>query len=381
MVFPQENLTLSGRRFSVTYRMIGDEEEARNKAKATCLEETVEIPDAIVPEGGIRDQIVGQIEDFEQIEPRVWRVVISYAVESAGGELTQLLNVIFGNVSIKPGIRAESIDLPDELLEIYRGPRFGRKGLRDLLEVPTRPLLCTALKPMGLSAEGLAQLVYEMSVGGIDIIKDDHGLADQEFSPFEERVERCVEAVERANRETGSKCIYAPNVTGPADRFFERARSAVRSGAGGLLVSPGLVGLDAMRCLADDPDVGVPILSHPTYHGSFVTWPDNGMSHYLLYGQINRLAGADVAIFPNWGGRFSFSLEECRSIAEGAAVSMGNLRPIFPAPGGGMSLERVPEMLDVYGREVVFLIGGGLYGHGSDLIANCRYFRKMVELD
>ncbi|NTW60611.1 MAG: ribulose 1,5-bisphosphate carboxylase large subunit, partial [Nitrospirae bacterium] len=96
-------------------------------------------------------------------------------------------------------------------------------------------------------------------------------------------------------------------------------------------------------------------------------------------GQLARLAGADATIFPNFGGRFSFSREECADIAEETSLPMGHLKTIFPAPGGGMSLARVPEMLETYGRDLIFLIGGGLFKHGPDLIENCRFFRKMVE--
>jgi ribulose-bisphosphate carboxylase large chain len=58
---------------------------------------------------------------------------------------------------------------------------------------------------------------------------------------------------------------------------------------------------------------------------------------------------------------------------------MGGIRPIFPAPGGGMSLDRVPGMLETYGRDLILLIGGGLFKQGPDLVENCRYFRKIVE--
>src|SRR5690606_2754524 len=136
-----------------------------------------------------------------------FEATISYAVETTGCELTQFLNVVFGNSSIKPGIRVERLDLPPGLLNAFKGPRLGRDGLRALLGVPTRPLLCTALKPMGLSAKALAEFAYRFALGGMDVIKDDHGLANQSFAPFKERVERCAEAVARANRETGGNCI------------------------------------------------------------------------------------------------------------------------------------------------------------------------------
>ncbi|MFH1342533.1 MAG: RuBisCO large subunit C-terminal-like domain-containing protein [Pseudomonadota bacterium] len=376
---PSVPVPLSGERFRVVYRLTADNKaEASDKAWDICLEQTVEFPDDLVPGGDIRDHILGRIESFEQLDAYHFEAVISYAVETSGFELTQLLNVAFGNSSIKPGIRVERLDLPDSLLRAFKGPRFGREGLRAWLGVPHRPLLCTALKPMGLPPQELAHLAYQCALGGIDIIKDDHGLADQSFSPFTERVQRCAEAVAQANRETGLKRIYIPNVTGPASRVVENALFAKQAGAGGLLFSPGLAGLNLMQQLADDDRIGLPIMTHPALQGSFVTSSDDGLSHFVIFGQIARLAGADATIFPNFGGRFSFSREECASLVEGTAVLMAHIKPIFPTPGGGMSLARVPEMRELYGRDVIFLIGGGLHRHGPNLVENCRHFHQLV---
>jgi ribulose-bisphosphate carboxylase large chain len=368
----------SGERFSVTYRIFGSESEARAKAEDICIEQTIEFPADLVAEGAIRDHVFGRIELFEQFDRESFKAVISYAVEIAAGELTQFLNVVFGNTSIKPGIGVEHLDLPPSLLSRFRGPRFGRQGIRKLLSIPHRPLLSTAVKPMGLSCQELAGLAYQFALGGIDIIKDDHGLTDQCCSPFEERVERCADAVARANRETGNRSIYVANITASSVEVKKRARTAKEAGAGGLMVAPGLIGFDLMRELADDDAINLPILTHPALQGSFVTGK-GGMSHGVLFGQLARLSGADATIFPNFGGRFSFSREECADIVAGTEVAMGNIKTIFPAPGGGMSLDRVPEMLATYGRDLIFLIGGGLFKHGPDLVENCRYFRKMVE--
>ncbi|MBI4786473.1 MAG: ribulose 1,5-bisphosphate carboxylase large subunit [Chloroflexi bacterium] len=367
---------LSGERFRVWYRLSGDAKTAREKAEDICVEQTVEFPRELVQENAAG--VIGQVESFEMLDPTHSLACITFAAETVGTELTQLINVVFGNISLKPGIRVERIELSAGLLGALKGPRLGRDGLRARLGVLQRPLLCTALKPMGLAARDLAKLAYELALGGIDIIKDDHGLADQSFAPYRERVQYCVEQVERANRETGYRCIYVPNVTASNHELAARADFARRAGAGGLLVAPGLTGFDAMRSLADDDRIALPILSHPAFQGSMVTNPDNGFSHYALFGQLPRIAGADATIFPNCGGRFSFSCEECASIAQGTLAPMGHLKPIFPTPGGGMSLERVPKMLDIYGRDVIFLIGGGLHQHGSDLIAACRYFHKLV---
>jgi ribulose-bisphosphate carboxylase large chain len=371
---------LTGERFSVTYRIWGNKEDAYSTAQAICLEQTVEFPEELLPEGPIKDIIVGRIEEFEKWGEDSYKAVISYAVESAAEEFTQLLNVIFGNSSIKPGIRVEHIDLPLSILKKYKGPRFGRQGIRELLGVEKRPILFTALKPMGLSAEALADLAYKFALGGIDIIKDDHGLSNQEFSPFEERVSLCVEAVARANKETGFKCIYMPNITAPFSEIEKRAKFAKEAGAGALLLAPGLAGMDVMKQISEDNDIALPIFSHPAFQGSYVMGR-SGISHSVLFGQLARLAGADATIYPNFGGRFSFSIEECKSIAQATVEPMGDLKPIFPCPAGGMSLSSIPGSIEVYGNEVVFLVGGGLFKKGPDLVVNSRYFRSIVEMN
>ncbi|MCX6584562.1 MAG: RuBisCO large subunit C-terminal-like domain-containing protein [Candidatus Aminicenantes bacterium] len=384
------SIDLSGERFRVAYRLVGSKEEAQQKAREICVEQTIEFPDDLVTGGDIREHILGRIESFQPAEPvespepaepgsaPAWEVVISYAIEITGFELTQLVNVIFGNFSLKTGVRVERLELPESLLKPFMGPRYGIKGLRELLGVPERPLLCSALKPMGLSVKDLADLAYLFALGGVDMIKDDHGLADQPFAPFYERVERCAEAVAKANRETNGRCLYIPHITAPTDRIFAKALFAREKGAGGLMVAPGLVGLDTMRSLADEPRIRLPIISHPAFQGSFVTSRDSGVSHHVIFGQLPRLAGADATIYPNYGGRFSFTRADCLSIVHGATVSMGHLKPIFSAPGGGMSLERIPEMIETYGKDVIFLIGGALHKMGPDLVENCHRYIEIL---
>ena len=248
---------LSGERFSVSYLLTGEEKEARLKAKDICYEQTVEFPEDLTPAGPIADQIVGQIEQFSPVERPVdgragaplFRALISYAVESAAGNIVQMLNVVFGNTSMKPGVKVERLHLSRRIISAFKGPRFGRDGLRALLGVPSRPLVCTALKPMGLSASELAEQAYKFALGGIDMIKDDHGLSDQPFCPFEERAARCAEAVARASSRTGRKILYMPNVTAPADRLLPAAHRAKELGAGAFMVCPGLAGLDAVGSL------------------------------------------------------------------------------------------------------------------------------------
>jgi ribulose-bisphosphate carboxylase large chain len=373
-----EQLALSGEHFTAVYHLCGTHEQAAKRARDICVEQTVEFPDELIEREDIKEQIIGRVARLESIDDGIYRADIEFPLEVAGEELPQLLNVLFGNISLKPDLRLVDIELPRSLSRIFRGPRFGRDGLRQIVNVANRPLLATALKPMGLSPKELAHLAFQFALSGIDVIKDDHGLADQKFSPFNERVERCSEAVSRANQQTGQHCIYMPNITASSEQVIPRARKAKACGAGGVLICPGLTGLDTMRAIADDDSIALPILCHPALYGAFSTHRNSGISHGVLYGQINRLAGADATIFPNYGGRFSFTTDECRNLVDGTIRPMGDIKPIFPVPAGGMSLNRISELVAFYGRDVILLIGGDLHRHGPDLAANCRKLLALV---
>lgn len=368
---------MSGR-FTVFYRLTGNEPEALAKARDICIEQTVEFPPAYIQDERIRDHIIGKLISLQTDGAGTWLAEISYAEECAGEELTQFLNVLFGNSSIKPGIRIERITLSKRLAEVFRGPRFGVAGIRGLLAVHERPLLCSAIKPMGMSAVALAELAAQFAAGGIDIIKDDHGLANQRFCPFRERVARVAEAVSEAARRNGGRTLYAPNITADGDETLARAHFAKRAGAGALVISPALCGFGAMWQIAMDDSIALPVLWHPAFAGAFTVHADSGISHGVLYGQLARIGGADAAIFPNFGGRFSFSRDDCAAIIDACSQDMLGLRPIFPAPGGGMTLDSIPQIARFYGRDVILLMGGGLFAAGPDLVENCRTFRRLA---
>jgi len=368
-------LTLSGLRIRATYDFHGDPAEARRRADALRVEQTIEFPADLVPDDDIQREVVGRVESLDEIGPDVVRAVVSYAVETTGWELPQLLNVLWGNSSIQPGVRLVDVALPEALLDHLPGPRFGVSGLRRLLDATDRPLLATALKPMGLSPERLAAQAYELAVGGLDLVKDDHSLANQEFAAYRERVLACSEAVRRASEDTGRRVLYLPSLNAPFDELERRLDVAVSAGVGGLLVLPGLTGLDHLRHLARSVDL--PLMGHPALLGSFTASPTSGIAHGVVYGTLMRVAGADLSIFPSYGGRFSFSRDECREIATALTAPLPATAPAFPTPGGGMTLDRVPEILDFYGPDVALLIGGDLH-RGESLRATAAAFRSAI---
>jgi ribulose-bisphosphate carboxylase large chain len=119
-------------------------------------------------------------------------------------------------------------------------------------------------------------------------------------------------------------------------------------------------------------EIDVPVLAHPAYGGAARVAPP------LLLGRLFRMLGADAAIFPNYGGRFAYSEALCADIARTCRDAWSHLRPILPVPAGGLSVERVPEVVRFYGRDVMLLIGGSLLTAGDALPARTRAFVDLV---
>ncbi len=364
------------------YLITASSRDIERIARETALEQTVEVPEDIVDTLFIERHVVGRILSVKEAKgqvPEKYLVKMAYSVEVADFQIPQLLNLLFGNISMKQGIKIVDIILPETFTEKFQGPAFGIEGLRDLLNIHDRPLTAAALKPMGRSAEELAEASYQLALGGVDILKDDHGLTDNSFCRFKDRVRLCSSAVRRAVEETGKKCLYFPNILDRMNLINERIEYALEHHAGGLLMSPFLLGFDQVRFIAENPAVNIPIMGHPSLSGTLYNNPTHGIEPHLILGTLFRLAGADISIYPNAGGRFCFSEYVCSRINASLQSELNGLRKAWPAPAGGINLESAPEICRSYGKDIILLIGGSLYQHSPDLRRNAEYFLELAE--
>jgi ribulose-bisphosphate carboxylase large chain len=367
-------------RFHVHYRITPDDPRpVEAHAKDICIEQTVEIPPDAVPQKHWDNGIVGVVESITERpgEPPSFDVWISYRTDIANDAIPNLLNVLFGNTSMRRGVKITDVRFTPEQMKAFGGPRIGIDGLRRMLKAPKRPLATTAVKPLGLSIKELAALVGGFARGGLDIVKDDHGLIDQHFHPFTERVSRIMEAVRAANDKTGGVTQYYPMVAGTFDKIEAQFAHAAKEGCKGVLVPPFLIGPDTGFRLARTYDLIV--MSHPTMTGTHFHDPRHGMTPAVLLGTLFRLFGADISVFPNMGGRFTFSREECLDLASALRDPLGELKPAFPAPAGGMTIEKVGDMIATYGDDTALLIGGALLKHAPDPEVSARAFVTAVE--
>lgn len=372
-------------RFSVTYRLRAPDASGANAlAEAIALEDTLEIPRDVVPKGYIEDVVLGRVENVDAVADTVWHARVGYHIDAVGAELPQLLNVVLGNASILEGVKAIGLTPNQDLLDRFPGAAFGSAGVRARTGRTSGGLLCAVIKPQGSDSQTLADLCFEAARAGVDIVKEDHGLSNQDAAPFRSRVTLCAKAVARANAaraETGdvSRALYFANIGGHGDEVRDLALYAKDAGADGILIIPGLLGFDAMNRLRQRDGFDLPIMAHPSHLGPYVLSPDHGYSHGMLFGTLMRLSGADISVFPNHGGRFGFSSAQCAEIAAACRDPNGPGPEILPSPGGGMSPERLPELEMQYGQDCVFLIGGGILRFGDQIGAGIAQMRRALD--
>lgn len=345
-------------------------ESVEHKARDITLEQTVELPEAVLS-ARIRERVPGRILDITPLDEGCWRADIEFPDVALGTELLQTVNVLYGNISLKAGIRLVDVRWPTALTEAFGGPGHGIEGIRALTGVQDRVMLATALKPVGLSATELASHAALFASGGIDLIKDDHGLANQPCAPFHARLHACQRAVEEA----AGNALYLPNVTAGWPQLVERASAAAEAGCRAVLVNPLLSGLEAMRWIRDN--TGLAVLAHPSLSGVFFD-PVHGIAPELLLGDLFRLAGADMVIYPNVGGRFGFDQGLCDRLNDHLRAPLGEIRRSVPVPAGGMDAARAPDWARRYGADTILLIGGSLYARG-DLREAARTLLAAVE--
>jgi ribulose-bisphosphate carboxylase large chain len=351
-------------RIAVTYRVRSDAASIAARARTIAVEQSVEMPLEAIDDPTVLHEIVGEVQSIDDLGNGVFAVRIGLAAATIENDAGQLLNMLFGNTSLHEDVVLHDVALPAS----FPGPRHGVAGLRARVAAFGRALTCSALKPQGLSPERLADLAERFARGGIDYIKDDHGLADQSYSRFADRVRACADGVVRAMQASGHPTHYLPSLSGDLDAMRDQAAIARDLGLDCLLIAPVIAGFSNMQALVREfPDMA--FFAHPAMGGAA------RIASELLIGKLFPMLGADAVIFPSYGGRFGYTLETCGRLADNAR---GGSCPAMPVPAGGMTLERTPELLDFYGPDAMLLIGGSLLSTRERLTQATASFTRAV---
>jgi 2,3-diketo-5-methylthiopentyl-1-phosphate enolase len=301
-----------------------------------------------------------------------------YGIPKDIKERTYFVQIGFPISNIK--LKLVDLAFPKAWLEDFKGPKFGIDGLRKLLDVPERPLLNNMVKPCtGHTADVAADLVYKAAVGGCDVVKDDELISNPAFNTLEDRIVLVMEAVDRADSEKGEKTLYTINITTKFPDMFEYADKMIELGANALMINYLTTGFEALRQIAEDPSIKVPILGHMDFGGTFFGGIWTGMTSMLTFAKLPRICGADTVVIPAPYGKAEILDERYEQNLKALRFPLRHVKPTLPMPSGGITAGMVEKCMKEAGKDILIGSGGGIHSHPDGPIAGAKAFRQAID--
>ncbi|WP_173291916.1 ribulose-bisphosphate carboxylase [Thiosulfativibrio zosterae] len=253
----------------------------------------------------------------------------------------------------------------------------------------------TIIKPkLGLRPEPFADAAYQFWLGG-DFIKNDEPQGNQVFCPMKKVIPLVVDAMKRAQDETGDTKLFSANIT--ADDHYEMLYRAdyILETFGEMapqvaFLVDGYVGGPGMITTARRNYPGQYLHYHRAGHGA-ITSPSakRGYTAFVL-AKISRLQGASGIHVGTMGfGKMEGGADDRniaymieREEAQGPAFfqKWNGMKPTTPIISGGMNALRLPGFFENLGHgNVINTSGGGSYGHIDSPAAGAISLRQSYE--
>ncbi|MEM2878258.1 MAG: type III ribulose-bisphosphate carboxylase [Candidatus Hadarchaeales archaeon] len=314
------------------------------------------------------------------------------------GSLPGLMSAIGGNIygmKALKNLRLLDAELPEEYLKSFRGPTYGRGIIKRIFRRDSGPITAVVPKPkIGYTAEEHAKVGYSIWIGGIDCLKDDENLTDQDFNRFEKRVRLVAKYRERAESETGEVKEAFLNVTAPNLKELERRIKLVHDhGFRYFMLDVVVGGFTAVQTAADlAHDYRMAIHGHRAMHAMFTRNPRHGMS-MLFLAKLMRLTGVDQLHIGTVVGKLAGEKKEV--LATNEAITQdevreipglrmpqrwGRIKPMLPVASGGLHPGLLPDLFRIYGTmDLILQLGGGTQGHPMGTEAGARAVTQAIE--
>ncbi len=315
------------------------------------------------------------------------------------GSIANLTSSIIGNVfgfKALKALRLEDIRIPPHYVKTFQGPPHGIVMEREYINKYGRPLLGATTKPkLGLSARNYGRVVYEALRGGLDFTKDDENINSQPFMRWRDRYLASMEAVNKAQAETGEIKGHYLNVTAATvEDMYERAEFAKEIGSV-IIMQDLTVGYTAMTSMSKWARRNGMILHlHRAGHATYTRQKTHGVS-FRVIGKWCRLLGVDhihagtvvgkLEGDPNMIAGYYDTLRLphlTENLLKGIYFDQdwASMPGVMPVASGGIHAGQAHELLHYLGEDVVLQFGGGTIGHPMGIEAGATANRVAVEL-
>jgi ribulose-bisphosphate carboxylase large chain len=296
------------------------------------------------------------------------------------GNIANILSSVAGNVfGLKElrNLRLNDIVLPKKLVKSFKGPRYGIKGIRDILDVHNRPFVGTIIKPkLGLRTSHHARIAYDAWIGGCDIVKDDENLSSQKFNTFYKRIRETLKMRDLAEKKTRGVKAYLPNITAETDEMIRRAKYVKEHGGRYAMLDILTVGWSGLQTLRNH-SFGLIIHGHRAMHAAITKNPKHGIS-MKVFAKLARIVGVDQLHVGTAVGKMAESREEVLENIKALKEKMYGVKKVMPVASGGLHPSLIPEEVKLFGNDVIIQMGGGIHGNPMGTKAGAKAARQAL---
>ncbi|MBI3361835.1 MAG: form I ribulose bisphosphate carboxylase large subunit [Chloroflexi bacterium] len=344
-----------------------------------------------------------QLTDLDFYKAKVYEIeddiaYIAYPLDLfEENSIVNIMSSIVGNVfgfKAVAALRLEDMRIPVALVKTFPGPNTGIYDERVKLNKWDRPLLGGTVKPkLGLSAKDYSTIMYECLVGGLDTTKDDENMNSQPFNRWRDRFLYGMQAVKKAEAETGEAKGHWFNITAAStEEALRRMETIASLGSRYVMFDFITAGFAAsVDVFKRAGELGLMVHCHRAMHAVFTRQKNHGI-HMRVVAKWLRLAGGDHLHTGTVVGKLEGSKAETRDtikllreryIPAGGTLyfeqDWAGLKTTWPVASGGIHVGHIPDLYEMYGNDSFWLFGGGTHGHPKGSRAGARANRVATE--
>ncbi|MBN2517830.1 MAG: ribulose-bisphosphate carboxylase large subunit [Candidatus Altiarchaeota archaeon] len=291
------------------------------------------------------------------------------------------------------------IAFPKAQQKLFKGAYAGLEGLRKKVgtQKTRRPHIGTIVKPkVGLTPKEWANVAYNAYAGGLDLVKDDENLVDQDFCRWKERLHEVMKSIEKAEGETGQTHLYSSSVTDKFSRMVERVDYLNEMGLQKnvlVMMDVYILGMSALEEMLDLTRK-YKLATHAHRAGFAAANRGSFGINFQIYEKFYRILGMDQLHIGTGAGKMEGSpliIRRYHDIADqmrlGEKLYLGSLgmefadhiKPILSIASGGVDAGKVDALVALHGNDVNIQAGAGVHGHPGGTLKGAISMKQAID--
>lgn len=280
-----------------------------------------------------------------------------------------LVNIMGGqlDIDIIEKCSVKDIVFPQQILNKFKGPKFGIDGIRKYTDVYDKPILGSIIKPKtGITPQILLDMVKQLVEGGVNFIKEDEILSNPSFCRIEDRVPLIMDYLK------DKKVIYSVSIHSDYPYIIDRVKTVYDLGGNSVHVNF-WCGLGVYKAIRN---LDIPIFLHFQKSGDKIFTNKNHDFYidWLVICKLASLMGVDFIHAGMLGGYYKW--EENETIN---AVEILNSLGTMPALSCGFHPGLTDWVTNKIGNNYMANVGGAIHGHPNGTIAGAMAMRQSID--